>query len=123
MLYKMSNGTVELSGNTILMRADFEIRNKTEKLAVVGRNGCGKTTLLRTIAGELTPIKEDGISSGISVTGNPVIGYLKQLTFEDNSRTLDEEIRLVFQRVLRMKERLSELVEELNAGAGEKTIA
>ena len=119
----MSNGTVELSGNTILMRADFEIRNKTEKLAVVGRNGCGKTTLLRTIAGELTPIKEDGISSGISVTGNPAIGYLKQLTFEDNSRTLDEEIRLVFQRVLRMKERLSELVEELNAGAGEKTIA
>ena len=123
MLYKMTNGTVELSGNTILYRVDFEIRNKNEKLAVVGRNGCGKTTLLKTIAGELTPVKEDGVSSGISVTGNPSIGYLKQLTFEDNSRTLDEEIRLVFQRVLRMKERLSELVEELNKGTNEKAIA
>ncbi|MBQ8969715.1 MAG: ATP-binding cassette domain-containing protein, partial [Lachnospiraceae bacterium] len=77
MLYKMTNGTVELSGNTILYRVDFEIRNKNEKLAVVGRNGCGKTTLLKTIAGELTPVKEDGVSSGISVTGNPSIGYLK----------------------------------------------
>ncbi len=111
MLYKIINGVVELSGLPILNRINFEIKNKKEKIAVVGRNGSGKTTLLRLIAGELELTGEDGINSGIAVTGSPSIGYLKQLSFEDDSRTLDEEIRLVFRRFTDMKERLSGLVE------------
>ena len=123
MLYKITNGTVELSGTTILNRIDFEIRNKNEKIAVIGRNGSGKTTLLRLISGELELSREDGVNSSVAMTANPTIGYLKQLSFEDNNRTLDEEIRLVFKKVLSMKERLSELVTLMERDTDDRLVA
>ena len=46
MLYQISNGAVAFGDDVILHSIDFEIRN-TEKIAIVGRNGCGKTTLLK----------------------------------------------------------------------------
>ena len=51
MLYQIANGCVRFGADTILEHINFEIRNN-EKIAVVGRNGCGKTTLLKLIAGE-----------------------------------------------------------------------
>ncbi len=123
MLYKIINGTVDLSGNTILNRIDFEIKDKKEKLAIVGRNGSGKTTLLRLIAGELSLSSEDGVRSQIAMTGNPSIGYLKQLSFENDERILDEEIRAVFSRIIGMKERLKELVELLDKEPCERLAA
>ena len=48
----------EIGAELILKKVNFEIRD-TEKIAVVGRNGCGKTTLLRLIAGELDLLKRD----------------------------------------------------------------
>jgi ABC-type bacteriocin/lantibiotic exporter with double-glycine peptidase domain len=44
MIYQINNGLVKYAADTILDHINFEIRN-TEKIAVVGRNGCGKTTL------------------------------------------------------------------------------
>jgi energy-coupling factor transporter ATP-binding protein EcfA2 len=58
MLYQICNGGVKFAADTILEHINFEIRN-TEKIAVVGRNGCGKTTLLRLIAGEVDLEKRD----------------------------------------------------------------
>ena len=43
MLYQINNGAVAFADDVILHNINFEIRN-TEKIAVVGRNGCGKTT-------------------------------------------------------------------------------
>ena len=115
MLFQISNATVQFAADTILDNIQFEIRNKNEKIAVVGRNGCGKTTLLRLVSGEVEMTRFDGVDSSISMTGNPTIGYLKQLTFEDDSITLDAEIRKVFAPVIRMQERLEELVELMNS--------
>ena len=42
MLYQIINGTVSMGGECILEHFDFEIKGK-EKIAIVGRNGCGKT--------------------------------------------------------------------------------
>ena len=50
MQLKIQNGVVELSGEPILKAVNIEI-NDQSKIAVVGRNGCGKTTLLRLILG------------------------------------------------------------------------
>ncbi|MCR5108101.1 MAG: ABC-F family ATP-binding cassette domain-containing protein [Lachnospiraceae bacterium] len=122
MIYKISNGSVSLGGNTILERVDFEIKNKKEKIAVVGRNGSGKTTLLRLISGEIESDTTDGIKTSINSTGDPVTGYLKQAAFEDDNRTLDEEIQVVFRRFIRMKERLDELTKELSKSDSEKLI-
>ena len=81
MLYQITNATVQYAGDTILDNIRFEIKNRNEKIAVVGRNGCGKTTLLKLICGEVELTRIDGVDSQITRTGDPVIGYLKQLTF------------------------------------------
>ena len=121
MIYQINNATVQFAANTILDNIQFEIKNKNEKIAIVGRNGCGKTTLLKLISGEVEMTRFDGVDSVIATTGNPTIGYLKQLTFEDNTITLDEEIRKVFAPVIRMQNRLNELVELMNADDADKS--
>lgn len=114
MLYQISNGAVELGAELILKKINFEIRN-TEKIAVVGRNGCGKTTLLRLIAGEVELLKRDSDEDVfIAKSGNPEIGYLKQMAFEDHTITVDEEIRKVFRPILAMQERLEYLLNKMN---------
>ena len=52
MTYQINNAIIGYPGNTLLDHVSMEIRN-TEKIAIVGRNGCGKTTLLKVIAGKL----------------------------------------------------------------------
>lgn len=111
MLYKIQHGYVELSGNSILNDIDFEIKNKNEKIAIVGRNGCGKTTLLKLIAGDVELTRHDGDEDTfIATTGNPEIGFQRQISFENEDITLDAEIRKVFKKILDMKRRLDELV-------------
>ena len=53
MRLQIRNALVQYGAETILDHIDFEIRGN-EKIAVVGRNGCGKTTLLKLISGSLT---------------------------------------------------------------------
>lgn len=107
MLYQISNGAVAFGDDVILHSIDFEIRN-TEKIAIVGRNGCGKTTLLKLISGEVEMEKLDSDESAfIAKAGNPEIGYLKQIAFDDPDVTLEQEVRKCF---VKMDERKAELV-------------
>lgn len=106
MLYQISNGAVAFGDDVILHSIDFEIRN-TEKIAIVGRNGCGKTTLLKLISGEVEMEKLDSDESAfIAKAGNPEIGYLKQIAFDDPDVTLEQEVRKCF---VKMDERNAEL--------------
>ena len=83
MLYQISNGCVAFADNTVLEHINFEIRN-TEKIAIVGRNGCGKTTLLKLISGEVDLTKRDSDEDVfIAKSGRPEIGYLRQIAFDD----------------------------------------
>ncbi|MCR5419464.1 MAG: ABC-F family ATP-binding cassette domain-containing protein [Lachnospiraceae bacterium] len=116
MVYQINNLTVQFGGDTILDNVQFEIKNKNEKIAVVGRNGSGKTTLLRFITGEVEKTSIDGVESSVLVAGDTCIGYLKQLSFEDDTITLDEEMRKVFSPIIRMQERLDELVDIMSSG-------
>ena len=123
MLYQICNGAVKFGAETVLENINFEIRN-TEKIAVVGRNGCGKTTLLKLIAGEVSLSKRDSDEDiFIAKAGNPVIGYLKQMAFEDESETMENEVRKAFAEILSMKERMETLLEELEQDPEEGKIA
>ena len=51
MYYKISHGSVTLGNNTVLEDINFCVKDN-EKIGIVGRNGCGKTTLLKAIVGE-----------------------------------------------------------------------
>lgn len=115
MLYQIINGRVMFGADTILEHVDFEVRNKNDKIAVIGRNGAGKTTLLKVITGEVELAKVDGEDSSIVAPGKPSIGYLKQITFEDLSLKLDAEIQKVFEKIISMKARLDELVELMDS--------
>ena len=105
MLINIKNGAVQLGAELILENINFEVRN-TEKIAVVGRNGCGKTTLLRLIAGEVD-LHSRSSDENVFITRAPhsQIGYLKQLTFDDYSVTLDSEIDKVFEPAIEEDDR------------------
>lgn len=123
MLYQICNGAVRFAADTILEHINFEIRGR-EKIAVVGRNGCGKTTLLKLIAGEVELSKRDSDEDVfIAKAGKVQIGYLKQITFEDDQITLDEEIKKVFRPILKMQEDLDKMLEAMNANPTDKMIS
>ena len=97
MLYMINHGAVSYGANTILTNINFEI-NAGQKIAVVGRNGCGKTTLLKLIEGEVALEKRDSDEDiYIAKSGNPVIGYLKQIAFADETISMETEVRKVFE--------------------------
>ena len=122
MQIKIQNGTVDLSGQPILKKVNIEI-NTESKIGIVGRNGCGKTTLLRLISGELQISKDDPDNVGYHiVSGKPVIGSLSQMTFKDDSVTMLQEIRSAYSDILSMKERLSILHEEMDREPTEENI-
>ena len=95
MLYQIQDGTVSLGGETVLSHFNFEIRGK-EKIAVVGKNGTGKTTLLRLLAGELTLDRDDKrMYAGFFTSRNLTVGLLPQQVFAgegDGERTVEEEL-------------------------------
>ncbi|MBQ3978920.1 MAG: ABC-F family ATP-binding cassette domain-containing protein, partial [Bacteroidales bacterium] len=71
-VFKGSDLTVGYPGKVVFTDAEIEVK-RGEKVALIGRNGEGKTTLMRVIAGELTPI------SGTARTGHNVsMGYYAQ---------------------------------------------
>ena len=108
MQYKIQNGAVAFGADIILKNVNFDIKN-TEKIAIVGRNGCGKTTLLKLIAGEVDLHKRDSDEDIFIVkSGNPEIGYLKQMAFEDKTITMEEEVRKAFSKILSMQKDLEE---------------
>ena len=122
MLYQISNGAVAFADDVILHHINFEIRN-TEKIAVVGRNGCGKTTLLKLISGEVDLEKRDSDEDVfIAKSGNPQIGYLKQIAFEDTGITLEQEIRKVFAPMELRKKQLEAVAKELETDHSEEKV-
>ena len=122
MQLKIQNGVVELSGETILKNINFEI-NDNSRIAVVGRNGCGKTTLLKLIAGEYSISKLDSDEdSYFTVSGTPKIGVLSQITFKNDSVTLLEEVRGAYSEILSLKSELYEAQLKMEAEHSEENI-
>ena len=122
MQLKIQNGVVELSGEPILKSVNFEI-NDNSRIAVVGRNGCGKTTLLKLIAGEHSITKLDSdADSYFTVSGTPKIGVLSQITFKDDSVSLLEEVRSAYSEILSLKSELLDAQIKMEAEQSQENI-
>ena len=90
MLYQIKNGTVSVGAKTILSHVNFEIKGN-EKIAVVGKNGVGKTTLLKLIAGELSLDRDDKRQEpGIWKSRVLTVGILRQSAEQDFQKTVEE---------------------------------
>ncbi len=113
--YSVSDGQISFGEKVIMNNINFEIKDK-QKIAVVGRNGCGKTTLLRLINGELE------LSHGnISENGVYSVGYLKQIVFEDEKVTFENEVKKAFEKLFKMREEMEELVLKMRTDTSVET--
>lgn len=123
MQYKILNGAVSYDGNMVLENVDIEI-NDREKIAVIGRNGCGKTTLLKAIMGEVE-LEEGTGDNALAVikSGRPEIAYLRQTPFENEDEKMIDEVRKVFGGLILMEEKLQRLVDEMSRNSDEKLVA
>ena len=120
MNFRITNGSISFGAETILEEINFEVKGK-QKVAIVGRNGAGKSTLLKSI------IDNEMLSEGIGEDkfniykeGNPVIGYLKQIDFEDDSITMLDEVLKVYQEQLNIELKLEKLLNKMQSDSSEE---
>lgn len=122
MRYQIKHAIVQYAADTILEDVNFEVHDH-EKIAVVGRNGCGKTTLLKLIAGELKMSNLDSDEEcGIIMAGKQEIGFLRQISFEDGENTVEEEIKKAFAPVFTCEKRMKEIEQELHNGENQQLL-
>ena len=122
MLYRINHGIVKFNSETILEDINIEIKDG-EKIAIVGNNGCGKTTLLNLIANEIELSKRDSDEEiYIEKYGKIKIGYLKQIAGDIIEHTLEEEVRSAYQPMIDMERKMDELVSRMNGDYSEDTI-
>ena len=122
MNYRIVNGSISYGAETILEEINFEIKEK-DKIAIVGRNGSGKSTLLNAIVDN--SMLEEGIGEekfNVYKQGNPIIGFLKQMEFEDSSTTLIEEILKVYEPILNLEDKIAKLANEMQDNTNQKLI-
>ena len=122
MRYQIRHANVAYAADLILQDINFDIRDN-EKIAVVGRNGCGKTTFLKLIAGliEMSNLDSDE-ECGITMAGKQQIGYLQQINFTDTECTVEEEIKKVYEPVFLLERQLSEMEELMKVDQQESTL-
>ena len=120
MRYQIRHALVQYAADTILEDVNFEIHDK-EKIAVVGRNGCGKTTLLKLIAGDIHMNNLDSDEEcGITMAGKQQIGFLRQISFEEGEISVEDEIKKAFEPVFACEKRMKEIEEQLHQGENEQ---
>lgn len=120
MRYQIRHALVQYGAETIIEDVNFDIHDH-EKIAIVGRNGCGKTTLLKLIAGDITMANIDSDEScGIAMAGNQKIGYLRQISFEDQGISAENEILKVFEPVFACERRMKELTDIMETDHDQK---
>lgn len=101
-LYKYYNG------EAVLADVSFTV-DDGERIGIVGANGCGKSTLLRIICGEEDFDKTPDGKGSVSLTGSKSIGILKQNSGLSSDNTIIEEMRRPFEKLISVRERMTEL--------------
>ena len=116
MKYQIKHAIVQYGGDVILEDVNFEV-HENEKIAIVGRNGCGKTTLLKLIAGDIKMSNLDSDEEcGIFMAGKQEIGFLRQISFEDGEVTVEDEIKKALSPVFECEERMAKIEALLQKG-------
>lgn len=106
-MISVDNLTVEFGGFTLFDGVSFVV-NKKDRIALVGKNGAGKSTMLKIFAGLQSPT-----SGAISKPKEVTIGYLPQHMTLTDTRTVREEAETAFDHVRQLEETINRLNEEL----------
>lgn len=122
MKYQIINGAITFGNNTILEEINFTI-NKSDRIAIVGRNGSGKTSLLKSL------VDNDMLESGIGLDdlrivkiGKTSIGYQEQHAFSNLDVTLLDEILKVYKDITNLENKIKKLEDKMISNATSETI-
>ena len=100
--------TLDFSGTPLFEDISFLV-NPKEKVALVGKNGAGKTSLLRMVAGELEPT-----SGRISMPKDVTVGYLPQHLLVNDNRTVIDEVKVAFSGLIAIQEHIDRITAQLS---------
>ncbi len=103
--------SVAFGGNTLFDNITYVI-NKRDRIALVGKNGAGKSTMLKIIAGLQTPT-----SGSVNLPKELTVGYLPQQMNLTDTRTVMEEAEQAFAHIFELQER----IDRMNAELAERT--
>ncbi len=106
-MISINNLSVEFSARSLFDNINYVI-NPRDRIALVGKNGAGKSTMLKIIAGLQQPT-----AGTVSVPADVTIGYLPQQMKLQDSVTLAEEVRKAFSHIQQLHDRLDHLNAEL----------
>ena len=106
-MISVQNLSVEFSARPLFDNINYVI-NKRDRIALVGKNGAGKSTMLKIIAGLQSPT-----SGQVSVPADTTVGYLPQQMKLTDTATVIEEVRKAYSHVDEMKQRLDRMNNEL----------
>ena len=98
-------------GSILLDGLSFDI-HEDECVGIMGRNGCGKTTLFRLLTGELTPDEGE-----IMIAAGKKLGLISQIPKYPAGYTVEDVLRTAFLPLKRLRERMEELEQKLTASA------
>lgn len=106
-MISINNLSVEFSSQLLFDNINYVI-NPKDKIALVGKNGAGKSTMLKIIAGLQKPT-----NGAVAVPQDITIGYLPQQMVLEDTLTVVEEVRKVFAHVKEMHDRLDAMSAQL----------
>ncbi|GJM31671.1 MAG: glycosyl transferase family 2 [Saprospiraceae bacterium] len=106
-MISVDNLAVEFSGQTLFKDVSFVI-NDDDKIALMGKNGAGKSTMMKIIAGRQTPTR-----GKVQCPKDAVIAYLPQHLLTDDNSTVFEEASKAFGKVFELRDEMARLNKEL----------
>ena len=106
-MISIDNLKVEFGVKPLFDNVSFVINDK-DRIALVGKNGAGKSTMLKIICGLQKPT-----SGNVAIPNDTTIGYLPQVMNLQDNTTVREEVKKAFADISKMKDRVDKLNEEL----------
>lgn len=108
-MISIQNLSVEFSAKSLFDNINYVI-NKKDKIALVGKNGAGKSTMLKIIAGLQKPS-----SGSVAIPSDVTIGYLPQQMVLNDTSTVIEEVRKAFSHIDSLHEQIDKVNQQLQS--------
>jgi len=115
-ILRVNHVSKAFGADTLFTNISFDI-NQGEKVALIGKNGTGKSTLFKIIMNELSPDEGE-----IFLNGQVKIGYLSQQIIEDESNTLYEEALMVFQDLIDIEKKMHMMMNQMQDDHSEEIL-